>query len=130
MSRYFRKTFASRLTRSSSRSEFAELNFKQSPLRCMKHSELEMSTAGDYFCENGGATMVNSLLMCLHRLNYSFCNKDSTKRELSEIEQNSMFLTIFMIRLLLFSTIPTITDLPTTVPARKKLHRGLRLVQG
>ncbi|EFP10913.1 hypothetical protein GCK72_018237 [Caenorhabditis remanei] len=82
---------ATRFTQSSSRSPFAELNFKQAPLRCMKHSELKLSSAGDYFCKNGEPTTENSLLMCMHGQNTSCRSKDSTNHELSDVEQNSMF---------------------------------------
>ncbi|CAI2353601.1 unnamed protein product [Caenorhabditis sp. 36 PRJEB53466] len=74
------------------RNPFAELGAFSAPLRCMKHSELKLSSNGDYFCKNGEPTTDNSLLMCINAPNNT-CNRtcDSTKHELSDVDLNSVF---------------------------------------
>ncbi|CAL2041434.1 unnamed protein product [Caenorhabditis brenneri] len=64
-----------------------------SSLRCMKHSELKLSSAGEYFCKNGEVTTENSLLMCMNRQNISCSNHgcNSSNHELSDVDLNSVF---------------------------------------
>lgn len=63
------------------------------PPRCTKHSELKLSSAGEYFCKNGEPTTETSILMCMHRQNSPCSNKcsDSSNHELSDVELNSIF---------------------------------------
>ncbi|ULT90382.1 hypothetical protein L3Y34_008612 [Caenorhabditis briggsae] len=74
----------------SSRPVFGEINFNSAPPRCTKHSQLKLSSAGDYFCKNGEPTTENSILMCMNSQNTSR-GKDCSNHELSDVEPNSMF---------------------------------------
>uniref|UniRef100_A0A1I7TFL4 RRM domain-containing protein n=1 Tax=Caenorhabditis tropicalis TaxID=1561998 RepID=A0A1I7TFL4_9PELO len=74
---------------SSGRQPFGEIC--NVPLRCMKHSELKLSSSGEYFCKNGEPTTENSLLMCLNGQACSNKGCDSSNHELSDVELNSVF---------------------------------------
>uniref|UniRef100_A0A8R1DPR8 RRM domain-containing protein n=1 Tax=Caenorhabditis japonica TaxID=281687 RepID=A0A8R1DPR8_CAEJA len=80
----------------SPRAPFGELSLLNAPLRCMKHSELKLSSNGDYFCKNGEPTTETSLLMCMNG-NNATCNKtlDMSRNESSssDVELNSVFPT-------------------------------------